>query len=183
MMNLVEIFAMQKELDKHILKEQGLKKTPFNERILAFIVELGECANEWKGFKFWKVPHNRKPNTRAQRGAAMMPEDQDWYNPLLEEFVDKLHFIASLGISMDVNPEKVIIKNLDVWKADNITEQYIQMAGKAVDLYLYRNRMDWNTLLRMLLALGEMLGFSREQIEESYFEKNKINHERQAQGY
>lgn len=182
-MDLVKIFAMQKELDNHILKEQGLTKTPFNDRVLAFIVELGECANEWKGFKFWKVPHKRKPNTWAQRGAAMMPEDQEWYNPLLEEFVDKVHFIASLGISMNVNPEKVVVKNLDVWKADSITEQYILMAGKAYELYLYHNRMDWNTLLRMLLALGEMLGFSKEQIEDAYIKKNTLNHERQVNGY
>ena len=183
MINLPLLFRMQKDLDNHILQEQGLKAAPFNERILAFIVEMGECANEWKGFKFWKRPENRKPRIHALRNPAMMPEDQDWYNPLLEEFVDKVHFVVSLGISMKMDPEKVVLKDLEVWKADSITEQFIQLAGIAHSLYTYRAKQDWNTLLRMTLGLGEMLGFTQQDIQNAYMKKNAINHTRQVQGY
>ncbi|WP_338088272.1 dUTP diphosphatase [Lysinibacillus composti] len=32
-------------------------------------------------------------------------------------------------------------------------------------------------------VLGEQLGFTWEQVENAYLEKNKINHERQLSGY
>jgi dimeric dUTPase (all-alpha-NTP-PPase superfamily) len=38
-------------------------------------------------------------------------------------------------------------------------------------------------LFAAYLNLGEMLGFTEEQIEQAYFEKNKINHQRQEVGY
>lgn len=183
MINLPLLFRMQKELDEHIREEQGLRTTPFNDRVLAFITELGECANEWKGFKFWKKPENRKPRLKALRSPAMMPEDQEWYNPLLEEFIDIVHFVISLGITLKINPEKVITKDLKVWKADTITEQYILLAAKAHSLYLYRASLDWNALYRMVLGLGEMLGFTQQEIMDAYMKKNAVNHTRQVQGY
>jgi len=33
------------------------------------------------------------------------------------------------------------------------------------------------------IGLGEMLGFSWKQVEDAYYAKNKINHERQDAGY
>ena len=32
-------------------------------------------------------------------------------------------------------------------------------------------------------SLGALLGFTDEQIEQAYYDKNKINHERQSDGY
>jgi dimeric dUTPase (all-alpha-NTP-PPase superfamily) len=60
-------------------------------------VELGECANEWRGFKFWSV--NQIPHTSAVRVPTMMEEDKEYYNPLLEEYVDGLHFVLELGLN------------------------------------------------------------------------------------
>ncbi|TCK01363.1 UNVERIFIED_ORG: dUTPase-like protein [Anoxybacillus amylolyticus] len=37
----------------------------------------------------------------------------------------------------------------------------------------------WNSFI----ALGEMLGFTWEEIEEAYLRKNAVNHERQNSGY
>lgn len=33
------------------------------------------------------------------------------------------------------------------------------------------------------LFLGQLVGFSNEQIEEAYVLKNEVNHDRQQQGY
>lgn len=53
-MNLTKLFEMQRELDARIVKEKGLEgKDLLPQKILALQVELGECANEWRGFKFW----------------------------------------------------------------------------------------------------------------------------------
>lgn len=37
--------------------------------------------------------------------------------------------------------------------------------------------------LELYIGLGEMLGFTWDQIEEAYYAKNKVNHERQNTGY
>jgi dimeric dUTPase (all-alpha-NTP-PPase superfamily) len=63
-------------------------------------VELGECANEWRGFKFWSV--NQLPHTSAVRTPCMMEEDKEYYNPLLEEYVDGLHFVLELGLDEQI---------------------------------------------------------------------------------
>lgn len=53
-MELKELFEMQKKLDEHIIEEKGLEgQDLLPKKILALQVELGELANEWRGFKFW----------------------------------------------------------------------------------------------------------------------------------
>nr|QRZ17779.1 dUTP diphosphatase [Virgibacillus sp. AGTR] len=50
--------------------------------------------------------------------------------------------------------------------------------GEFGDLdYIYR------ILFMQFIRLGEMLGFTTEQIEQAYLDKNKVNHERQANDY
>lgn len=181
--NLKNLFWMQGTLDEHILQEQGLKKAPFNERILALIAELGECANEWQGFKYWKRPENRQPNIRAKRFPAMMPEDQIFYNPMLEEYVDMLHFILSLGLELKVKIDHERVIETEIWMAETITEQFLMITGKAYELWKYKDPAIWESLFRMFVALGEILGFTWDQVENAYFEKNAINHARQVQKY
>lgn len=64
-MNLQKLFQMQKELDEHIDKEHPPKpgEDRLEKKILALQVELGECANKWRGFKYWS--HDQKPITKA----------------------------------------------------------------------------------------------------------------------
>jgi dimeric dUTPase (all-alpha-NTP-PPase superfamily) len=178
-MNLPEIFKLQKALDNRILQGHGLKRTPFNETVLAFIVELGECANEWRGFKYWSTRQN--------------PNKEGWYlddygdevirNPLLEEFVDKLHFLVSLGLTLKIDPAAVKVSDPKNWQAEDITQQYLLIAGKANALFLYRCRVDWEALFHMLMGLGDLLGFSQDEIFAAYKKKNAINHQRQAANY
>lgn len=174
------MLKMQQVLDQKIMKGQNIKEDTYQDRLLALVVELGECANEWKGFKFWKV--NPLPNTRALRKPAMNPEDKEYYNPLLEEYVDILHFILSVGNSLEVdrNERKLGVKP---WKAESISEQFMMITGKAYELFKYEERHAWEILFRMFVALGSMMGFTWVDIEAAYFEKNEINHERQAKGY
>nr|QRZ17780.1 dUTP diphosphatase [Virgibacillus sp. AGTR] len=57
-MNLNKLFPIQKELDTRIEREKGLEgQNLLDKKILALQVELGELANEWRGFKFWSKDH------------------------------------------------------------------------------------------------------------------------------
>src|SRR5690625_2371786 len=63
-MNLQKLFETQKKLDERIVKEKGLEgKDLLDKKILALQVELGEIANEFRGFKFWS--EDQEPNDYA----------------------------------------------------------------------------------------------------------------------
>ncbi|UGB31685.1 dUTP diphosphatase [Metabacillus sp. B2-18] len=184
-MNIKKLFEMQKVLDNHILREQNLNVAPFDKRCLALVVELGECANEEKSFKYWKVPEKRKPNVKALRNPAMMSEDQEWYNPLLDEYVDCLHFVVSLGISIGVDPEKVkpVRINWEEIPEKDLTNHILALTRKVINLNYTRSKPVWFKVYNDFYTFGIMLGFTSEEIEQAYMEKNQINHERQESGY
>jgi len=79
-MNVEKLYSMQYALDTHIEEKHGLKEDLFNRKMLALLVELGELANETRCFKFWSL--------KAASEKAV----------ILEEFVDGVHFILSLGL-------------------------------------------------------------------------------------
>ncbi|MGE6624638.1 dUTP diphosphatase [Bacillus pumilus] len=70
-MNLLKMFEMQKELDDRIIREKGLEgQDLLPGLILALQVELAECANEWRGFKFWS---NDQQPRRKKRSMISFP--------------------------------------------------------------------------------------------------------------
>ena len=60
-MNITKLFEAQAELDAHITEQHPVKdgEDRLANKVLALQVELGELANEWRGFKFWSS--NDKP--------------------------------------------------------------------------------------------------------------------------
>ncbi|MBO0961461.1 dUTP diphosphatase [Neobacillus sp. MM2021_6] len=174
-MNLEKLFQIQKVLRDRI----GYNEPDhFDKLILALLVEAGECANEHRGFKFWSV--NQLPHTSAVRVPCMMEEDKEFYNPLLEEFVDKLHFILELGLQINIDTSKWDIGPI-IHK--NITVQFIAFNQSVTNFWSEVFEYRYALILGTFLGLGEMLGFTWEQIEQAYLEKNKINHQRQEVGY
>lgn len=105
-------------------------------------------------------------------------EDADFYNPLLEEYVDGLHFVLELGIEIHWCFMKFVFDNK--FREKTIDKQFLRVMELAINMqhddYYYG-------LLNSFVHLGEMLGFTWEQIEQAYFEKNQINHRRQDDGY
>lgn len=178
-MNIAKMFQM-----KQILRDRiGYKKNDrFDKLILALLVELGELANEWRGFKFWSS--NQKPRTKAVRVPSMMEEDKEYYNPMLEEFVDGLHFILEIGLEIGINdfqPKKLISCQKKVTSMDFSCIYYLV---SQLDLtVLWVDKSNYHRLFNNYLHLGEKLGFSWEQIEQAYMDKNAVNHQRQEQGY
>lgn len=177
-MNLTKLFEMQRELDERIVKEKGLEgKDLLPQKILALQVELGECANEWRGFKFWSK--DQEPRTKK-----VLEDYLDGYrletNPLLEEYIDCLHFILSIGLIDDLY---TYIGAFDPVTSENITQAYNRVFMAVVDVSEDFDTYEYQMLLEFFFGLGKMLGFTWEQIEAAYIAKNEVNHNRQSTGY
>ncbi|WMT29979.1 dUTP diphosphatase [Bacillus aerius] len=134
-----------------------------------------ECANEWRGFKFWS--NDQQPREEK----------------LLEEYVDCLHFILSIG-----NLTKYS-KNNDV---NDLKRNTLEASGVNAFLELFKeitffnevrkvskntiepaHIMIYERIFRSFIELGDFLGFTPEQIEDEYMKKNAVNHKRQQEGY
>jgi dimeric dUTPase (all-alpha-NTP-PPase superfamily) len=184
-MNLEKLFETQKVLRDRIAYNEPDR---FNKLVLALLVELGECANEWRGFKFWSV--NQIPHISAVRTPCMMEEDKEFYNPLLEEYVDGLHFVLELALEIESEwhwDRDEMLHEIDtIKKHEAIESENVGVTELFTTCYFYAVN-DYNEWFCYLFAyyiiLGKRLGFTWEQIEQAYFAKNAINHERQNNGY
>lgn len=202
-MNLQKLFEIQAKLDKKIVEEKGLQgQDLLDKKILALQVELGELANEWRGFKFWSYDQEPRIEKRTYKTCPSCNGeyvDSCWMcghsgqvvdkiiNPLLEEFVDCLHFILSIGLELGLTNWKPSISSVAVHFGGNelITQfEEVFWYASSFGAYTENEKDTWYSMLfSNFLGLGKMLGFTWEQVEESYFEKNRINHERQKNGY
>jgi dimeric dUTPase (all-alpha-NTP-PPase superfamily) len=179
-MNLSKLFEMQKALDDHIENQHPRleNENRFAKKLLASLVELAECANEQRGFKFWSK--DQQPRLKHVRAPYMDLDDADFYNPLLEEYVDKLHFILSLGIENGFDTQPL---EIDVRKQNTIEEQFLDLFYLTSIHYWFKGIKQYQLIISTFIGLGEMLGFTWEEVEQAYFTKNSINHERQYNGY
>lgn len=161
-MNFSKLFKLQENLDNHILQQRGLdNKSLTSKKILALQVEIAELANETRCFKFWS---NKGPSNKSI---------------ILEEYVDCLHFILTLGLEKQFNDIEIETKELQY----DITAQFLNLYVDINDFIVSSSRDHYLTLFEDFLSLGKSLGFSIDEIEEAYIEKNSINHKRQIEGY
>ena len=194
-MNLSKLFKIQKQLDERIVKEKGLEgQDLLDKKILALQVELGELANEWRGFKFWS--HDQEPRTEVPDFETWKKNGHKTYkgkpimhfkNPLLEEYVDCLHFILSIGNELGCQNVKI---DSDYTEGDAVdTFNLLFYTASETWTYIDSNlesylKTHFGILLAIFIGLGEKhLGFTWEQVEQAYLAKNKINHERLESGY
>lgn len=159
---------MQRKLDERIIKEKGLKGLDLlPNTVVALLVELAEATNEWQGFKHWKVNPQPKPK-------------------LLEEIVDVLHFVLSLALKMGMKSEELYTYD-DSLEGDNnyiLTELFYH--GSKIGLMNAKGNQIRELKSFMFIFFNfieQRLGFTWEQIEQAYMDKNKVNHERQVNGY
>ncbi|MEC0765069.1 dUTP diphosphatase [Bacillus atrophaeus] len=186
-MNLEKMFEMQKVLDDRIIKEKGLEgQDLLPNLILALQVELAECANEWRGFKHWS--NDREPRTKHPLEVSPNGAFRKGGNPLLEEYVDCLHFILSIGNRLGINDSDTICdihsEYLRTINGSNTAKLFSFLFSISYSL-LHRN-LDKETYINLFTSfftLGEQLGFTGEQVEAAYMEKNAVNHQRQQEGY
>ena len=186
--------------------------------ILALQVELAECANEWRGFKHWsndreprtKIEHfcptcegtgdeNHDINLQyLEEGHAAEPYSkcQDCNgsgkigesNPLLEEYVDCLHFIVSIGNRLGWNDtdtiDDVVVQHLISDKEFDTAKTFSCLLSIAYGFHFSNvEKRTYISLFTTFFELGNKLGFKWEQIEAAYMDKNAVNHQRQQEGY
>ncbi len=153
---------MQKQLDAYIESQHDLSgKDLFKEKYLALLVELGELANETRCFKFWSV----KPRN-----------DQ---SVILEEYVDGIHFILSLGLDKGYRYATGSINSTE----NDETGQFNRVYDLCAAFYREPSEKNYNKLFDSYLDLGNLLGFDEQGVKDAYLKKNEINYERQNQGY
>lgn len=186
-MELTQLFETQRLLDEKIYDRfpELRGKNNLDWKILALQVELGECANEWRGFKKWSDDQKpRGQGTYLEYGCKCEGMGNRWVekNPLLEEYVDCLHFILSIGLELDflkVDIYDFLLAQREV----TITDVFLSTFEATAAIDVGRSHEEYSYLFSRFIELGNMLGFTWEQIERAYYAKNQINHERQATGY
>ncbi|MBV5114572.1 dUTP diphosphatase [Bacillus altitudinis] len=230
-MNLEKMFKMQAELDRRIIREKGLESRDLLPGlILALQVELAECANEWRGFKFWSNDQQPCTEKKIQCSLCMGTGDENYErvaedaegiggheyikceecngegttgtkNPLLEEYVDCLHFILSIGNQigyLDANDvtdmQFIVAENRGVSAFGDLFNSISSLSGELRDESIYLSSHDkyfkrqfierhYQEIFLRFNTLGDYLGFTPEEIEAAYMEKNEVNHKRQQEGY
>lgn len=109
-------------------------------------------------------------------------------NPLLEEYVDCLHFFLSAANQKDWHRDLVIL----AWKSDKefngapfvINHTYLRLKSHLANVYLQRERIHFAAAWESFLIIGiRIFGFSWDEIEAAYRAKNEVNHSRQESGY
>ncbi|MGC7931272.1 dUTP diphosphatase [Lysinibacillus sp. VIII_CA] len=204
-MNLTKLFETQAVLDEHIMQEHPELRGQNNLdwKLLALQVELGECANEWRGFKKWSK--DQEPRTVIYEDCKSCDAkgsisyhgngSGEWLpcndcegsganlvgNPLLEEYVDCLHFILSIGLELVINPT-LYWDDITTDESD-ITRKFLDITSRILEVDQWENTDSWEELFEEFYLLGKLLGFKWDEVEESYYVKNKVNHERQNAGY
>lgn len=170
--NLLALSEKQRQLDQFIYQNHHLFLTPelTQKKMMAFFVELGEYANEERSFKYW----SEKLQAPRQRQ--------------LDEYIDGLHFLLSLGNDFDYD-----FNDFDYLapKTKSIIEQYfdvihhfnslLSLTKAASDRQLIKNI--YPQLLNSYFGLANIASYQQEELLEAYRQKNEINFQRQQQHY
>ncbi|WP_432352181.1 dUTP diphosphatase [Sporosarcina sp. A2] len=162
-MDMKKLFQMQTELDTYIQAQHDLAgRNLFEDKVLALLVELSELANETRCFKFW--------STKGSSERALV----------LEEYVDSIHFLLSLGIVKKLT-------TFNEWKfsvtKDSLTTTFLKTNRAVFEFEQLPNMITYTGLWNQYGVLANQLGFSLEEIYIAYIEKNEKNYERQKSGY
>ncbi|MGG0092003.1 dUTP diphosphatase [Bacillus altitudinis] len=114
-------------------------------------------------------------------------------DPLLEEYADCLHFFLSIAIKKGWKEELYIPEEeFEEFKEDEfdggLSGAFLEMQWHLLNSRLFKKedikKMNFQSAWGLFLAIGIVgFGFTPEQIEAAYMEKNEINHKRQQEGY
>lgn len=161
-MELSKLFTMQKELDAFIQRNRAENTEVFREKGLALLVELAELANETRSFKFW--------STKGPSASEI----------ILEEYVDSIHFMLSLGIEKEFDDMKM-------WPEGEISGELTEVFLKTTESIIhFLNELTIESYENMWIhygAIAKHLGFTPADIIEAYILKNEENYKRQTEGY
>ena len=161
-----EMLQMQAKLDEEIMKEYGLAEIDKKNLGFAILDEVGELTHELKGdWCWWKK--------------SQAPVDEE---KVLGELVDIWHFVLSYQNHFNRGEEML----LSYINEKEIASQMLErLRTKKINLpkVLSRLVIFESSIISLLIAVTEYLGFTIEQVYEAYGDKNKINYQRLESGY
>lgn len=161
-----EMLPMQSKLDKSIMSAYGLTEIDKENLRMAILDEVGELTHELKGdWCWWK-------KTQA-------PVDD---KKVLGELVDIWHFVLSYQNHFNFGKETLLCFLDEVEISDRFLERFRE-GYLTLPIALTLLVSDGNSIIEMLIAITEYIGFTIEQVYEAYCGKNKINYQRLESGY
>lgn len=167
-----KLSTKQDELDNNISAQHNIStdqwaKNYHKNHLLATKNEIAEVHNEM--FDKWKYWKTKEVNTKL----------------ILEEAVDVIHFLHLLiNKHQSTHENCVTFINTQILSIkatlDGHNPNYTRIMN---DMYNLRTLEDYLCCYAILLILLETYEFTLQDIEVAYDIKNKINHQRQAEGY
>lgn len=161
-----EMLHKQAELDKSIMSAYGLTEIDEENLRMAILDEVGELTHELKGdWCWWK-------KTQA-------PVDKQ---KVLGELVDIWHFVLSYQNHFNFG-EEARLSYLNEEELSNGMLKRLRTKKSNLSKVLTRLVIFESSIIPVLIAISEYLGFTIEQVYECYCYKNKINYQRLKEGY
>lgn len=161
-----EMLQMQKKLDEAIMEEYGLTEIDEENLRMAILDEVGELTHELKGdWCWWK-------KTQA-------PVDKQ---KVLGELVDIWHFVLSYQNHFNFG-EEARLSYLNEEELLNGMLKRLRTKKSNLSKVLTRLVIFESSIIPVLIAITEYLGFTIEQVYNAYCDKNKINYQRLKEGY
>lgn len=160
-----EMLQMQAKLDESIMKEYGLNEINEENLRMAILDEVGELTHELKAnWCWWK-------KTQA-------PVDM---GKVLGELVDIWHFVLSYQNHFN-SGEEMLCSYLD---EKETLGAYLERLIKTLSLPFALSHLVYYkySIITVIVAITEYLGFTIEQVYKAYCDKNKVNYQRLKEGY
>ena len=194
-MNFKKLQAMQAKLDEAILADKApmTAEERFNKTLVALSVEIAEIANTVEHFKYWKDNKGKVDNKRFLTGA-----EQTYYDTvklekvtfaeahkltLVEECSDALHFILSLANQDDYKIVE-LGKHFKISEDADSLEKNFLFLNYLMGLSVFEHfHSDLEKIIDVFFIYINQLGISEQELEQAYYDKNKINYERLENGY
>jgi dimeric dUTPase (all-alpha-NTP-PPase superfamily) len=161
-----EMLQMQEKLDEAIMKEYGLTEIDEENLRMAILDEVGELTHELKGnWCWWK-------RTQA-------PVDND---KVLGELVDIWHFVLSYQNHFNFG-EEARLSYLNEEELSNGMLKRLRTKKSNLSKVLTRLVIFESSIIPVLIAITEYIGFTIKQVYDAYCDKNKVNYQRLESGY
>ena len=201
-MNFKKLQAMQAKLEEAILADKApmTAEERFNKTLVALSVEIAEVANCAEHFKFWKDKKGKIDSKRfTYNGLTNFSDSHLWTDEnsgvsnytfeqahrltLLEECSDALHFILSLANQVDYKIVEIGTHFKISEDTDSLEKNFIFLNQLIGLVELKHFRSDLEMIIDVFFIYINQLGVSQQELEQAYYDKNKINYERLENGY
>lgn len=208
-MNFKKLQAMQAKLDEAILADKApmTAEERFNKTLVALSVEIAEVANCAEHFKFWKDDKGKVDEGRFELREEfynwdfeghyvyvdkstdefnLVTEEQAHRLTLIEECSDVLHFILSLANQLKHEISNKFLEPSILYVVEAKPEKELLF----LEILHYFSRLDrkqrvdtFESLLDTIFMYIISLGVTTQELEQAYYDKNRINYNRLENGY